>query len=121
MSSIQLVIEICKITILYDKTMTTATFISAHAALNRVAPASAADQNTANDFVSQSAESLTTPPNEHDNCSVAALTNYYPKLGGVAFIYASDYNKLVMGKPQRHAGLSGSTHEQLAYVMGVPG
>lgn len=54
-----------------------------------------------------------------DTCSVAALTNYYPKLGGVEFVYAPEHNRFAAGVIKQHAGLNGSKHEQLAISIGL--
>jgi filamentous hemagglutinin len=54
-----------------------------------------------------------------DTSSIAALKNYYPKEGGVEFVYAPTINKLAAGVVKRHALLPGSKHEQLALAIGA--
>lgn len=54
-----------------------------------------------------------------DTSSVAALKNYYPKEGGVEFVYAPESNRLVTGVVKRHVHLDGSWHEQLAAALGI--
>jgi filamentous hemagglutinin len=53
-----------------------------------------------------------------DSTSVNALRNYYPKSGGVEFVYDPKTNNFVAGSPMK--GLfDGSPHEQLAQTIGV--
>lgn len=54
-----------------------------------------------------------------DTTSVAALRNYYPKGGGVEFVYDPVTNKFATGKVSK--GLfDGSPHEQLVQSIGSP-
>lgn len=54
-----------------------------------------------------------------DTSSVAALKNYFPKLGGVEFVYAPEHGKFAVGIVKSHARLDGSRHQQLAIAMGL--
>jgi hypothetical protein len=55
-----------------------------------------------------------------DQTSVAALRNYYPKGGGVEFIYDPATRTFVAGRPA--SGLfTGSPHQQLAQSIGTTG
>ena len=56
-----------------------------------------------------------------DTCSVAALKNYFPKSGGVEFVYAPEHQKFVTGVVKRHVALDGSKHQQLAIAIGLHG
>jgi filamentous hemagglutinin len=53
-----------------------------------------------------------------DSSSTAALRNYYPKEGGIEFVYDPTTNRLAAGSPKK--GLfDGSPHEQLAQSIGT--
>lgn len=53
----------------------------------------------------------------NNTCAVGALKNYFPRFGGVEFIYAPDHDILAVGRPK--VGLNGSWHEQLALLISV--
>lgn len=53
----------------------------------------------------------------NNTCAVGALKNYFPRFGGVEFIYAPDHDILAAGRPK--VGLNGSWHEQLALLISV--
>lgn len=55
-----------------------------------------------------------------DTTSVTALKNYYPKLGGVEFVYDPITNRLAAGRPKRYLLPPGSAHELLAMSLGLP-
>ena len=53
-----------------------------------------------------------------EHTSVAALCNFYPRLGGVEFVYVPDAKVFVTGQ-YLHCPFSGSQHERLAYSTGA--
>ena len=55
----------------------------------------------------------------NDTCAVGALKNYFPRFGGVEFVYVPDKNIFAAGRPKD--GLDGSWHEQLALLTGTTG
>lgn len=50
--------------------------------------------------------------------SIGALKNYYPKNGGVEYIFDTKTNTFVVGKPNG-VGFSGSPHQQLVQTIGA--
>ncbi len=52
--------------------------------------------------------------------SIEALKNYYPKNGGVEFVFDAETNTFVVGKPKSSL-FHGSPHQKLAQTIGADG